>query len=382
MAKSGLLSIGATASALGARDAHGAALVAGAAGIATGPYLLVRLGFLLPMAPLGQTTLALAGAVAALYAGSLATREMSGLRIVVLTGVAHVGLAFAGVAVGAFSEAMLWVLVASFSTLALALGLAAAGAGSSKRPYDLRALGGLRRRVPSSATAYRWAALAAAAAPIPALGAFWARDAMLFSMFTARTTWWLPGWLLYSLAVLSVALSSFGIWRSYYTAFEGPRGQFASPSDPKAAAPLASGGSLFAALVALGVGLLGASALQLGGASSVSAFDGWLQAPPGVEHARAASGVRWGLLASSFGAPLLAWLAAKNRYGRSRTSRWDEDERQPSKTKLAAQPTVGLLQAVARVVVRVDSALFGIPAEPARSAGGAESEPAPRRGKS
>lgn len=300
-------------------------LIAGPIGLASGAYLFARLAFYLPLAPtiallgavLGALT-ALLAACGALFAGSLR-------RALGLFAIGQVGLVFVGLGVGAFAAAVLELVIATLSLVALWFGATSAERAQKTEDADEAAdfvdLAGIGAGQPV-ARAYSWAALAAVAAPLPALGVFWSREALIWRAFSGPNA--LVGGLVALLGALASLALSYAVWRTYYLTFSGsPR-----RTSKKAKTELARFGGWLAVLgvLALVAGLAGFSG-RAWGLDFSAPIAQWLP-PIGASSGERSLGValRAVVMAVSFGLPFFGWLLARKRYGSSRAEDWHEAE--------------------------------------------------------
>lgn len=225
------------------------------------------------------------------------------------------------------------------------------------------------------------ATLALAAAPIPALGQFFSREAIGFSAFQGDQTEPIPGFLLAALSVAAATLISFAAFRVYYLVLSGERRPAESKVTPKSKArrsrtseaapadekPEPPTGwprllTLACATLALTTGLLGASSKPFDPAGSFRApFERWLETPA-VENEQPVGpgpGLRIGLLVIGFLLPLGAWRVASKWYGRASAENFEDRERQlPGRAWLTREPiTLRATGMLGRDVDRIGSVL-------------------------
>ncbi len=320
------------------------AVLGGGMELCAGVAVLARLDFLMAFVPGTSTGLALVAALAALWAAARAAHGFDLRASLVLVAVANAGLCTAAAALGAHSAAVVGLSVTALAVLSLATAVA-------EDEDDLRELAGrwAGRRAPLLA------ALALAGAPLPGVGAFWARDGALAASASAGSS---LGYAVLLVAAVSSGLLAFAVWRLVFLLVAGKAS--AKPAEPRfesAAQALA--------LAALVVGALGYARAVIGeGAPSL--LEGWLASTVaadsrGVPLERS---VRLGVAALAFAAALVGFALARARYGASRDKDWAKAE---SSRVLAGQlgaprelfdaVLLAPALAVGRLVQRFDGAL-------------------------
>jgi NADH:ubiquinone oxidoreductase subunit 5 (subunit L)/multisubunit Na+/H+ antiporter MnhA subunit len=314
----------------GSASAGGAALLAGL-GLGSAAVLIARLSFLLALVPRLVSVLALVAALGAVYLAARAAHQRELRAALTLAIAAQLVLAIAFAALGASSAAAVHVAV---------LALAAVALFCARAPSD---------------RAYFLGSAAAAAAPIPALGAFWSRDAGLWSAFVTSESALVPGWVTYAFGSIASGLIAFALWRHHFGA--------AKPREPAAdRAPLIAG--------ALGLAL-GLVLVPLGHPA---------QEPPGewlfgaaAERVPSDPSLRLGLLLVTFAIALAGFLLARRR---------PDVDALPGARLLSREPEPSASLAIGRAVQRLGQALIAVDRAVVRLFGGAaepEAEPAPER---
>lgn len=197
--------------------ASGAALICTATLLISGVYVVARMHFVLIQSPVAMTALACLGGVTALWAAILALVQHDIQRGLAWGAVSQVGYAFLGVGVGAFDDGLFHALVHAVCMACLLLG-AGSVVCALDGERDIRAMGGLRRRMPLTAWTFACAGSAVAGAPL--LSGFFARDAVLWAAFGNQQTL-VPGPLLWLLGVAAAVLTAFYMVRLYALTFEG-----------------------------------------------------------------------------------------------------------------------------------------------------------------
>jgi NADH:ubiquinone oxidoreductase subunit 5 (subunit L)/multisubunit Na+/H+ antiporter MnhA subunit len=308
-----------------------AALLTGGGGLVAGAYLVARFRFYLPLAPTAGGLLALFGSITALLVGLFVLLSRDPRRIALGFAVGQVGLALIGIGSGALAAGVLELLVVVPAAVVLLRAAEDVEHALGTAP-DLARLGGLGTALPRTARAWFIASLAATAAPYPALGAFWSRESLFWGAFTGGNTGPVPGAVLVVFGVLGGTALCFAVWRAYFLLFTG---KSAGKKRPRVKTPppeIRTRILLGLAWLSLLVGLLGASDSVLDSAQPAfpALMATWL-APliraGNLSFAPLGTGMRLGLLLVGFGVPLLAWSAARRRYGPGREKNWLEAER-------------------------------------------------------
>lgn len=175
---------------LGAASARppGAALIAGL-GLGAAVLLAVRASSVFALAPRATSVAALVVVLVALVAAARAALSSSTQATVSLALAAQLSIALAGAALGARGAGAVFVAVIALSAVALLT-----SKSTSDRGFVL-------------------GAAAATAAPVPALGVFFARDAALFTAFASEGML-VPGWAVAAGGALASALVAFALWRA------------------------------------------------------------------------------------------------------------------------------------------------------------------------
>jgi hypothetical protein len=286
-------------------------------------YVALRLAALFSLSPFASFVLALLALLALIVAAESIVRVGSASDL----GRAVVALALLAVAVGAFTSA-----VAVLITLPPAVALLST-AQRAGQPLVARL-----------------AALAIAAAPIPLVGGFGARESLVWTAFRQQAASYLPG-LLVALVVLGgFSALAFGAWRIAYGV--------AAKGSAKKQTPRRSQGLLVLAGLTLAAGLP-ALALDALGGSEPSALAGWLAssfAPADPRFAATPAGLRYVLLVAGFALATAAWFAARRR--RVRPPRQAPAVAGRSRVALGTLAERALTS-LSRAVARVDAVLEG-----------------------
>ncbi len=279
-------------------------LAVSALGIAAAAAALYRFGFVWSLSPVASSVLGVAAGVAALWMAARAAYAASVSVALHAAAAAQLAIALIGMSAGAASVGVLHVAVVSLGVGALALLAQDLGEDDLKRAA--------KRGDPKLARAAQVAAAVATGAPLPLVGSVWARDAMGRAVFATEGAP-LPGWVPFTLLMLSAALSAFAVWRVVLIVWGG-----SAPDQQKKTAKAGPMSSLAMALGGVGgaLGLLAISGPVVGGRAPLL---GTLFAQ---DTAPLPEGVNFALTGAAMACALLGWFFARQRYG----SDWEKSE--------------------------------------------------------
>jgi NADH:ubiquinone oxidoreductase subunit 5 (subunit L)/multisubunit Na+/H+ antiporter MnhA subunit len=298
-----------------------AVLLAGVLDFTVGAVILARADFLLAYAPYASAALGVVSALLALYAAARAAHanDLSSA----LSNLAVSGLAFAMLA-AAFGARVGAVAMIAVQALGLvAFGLSASHA-SGKLGTGLAETAGAGLAKPGLARASALGALALAGAPLPAVGAFWPRDAGLQNAANAVAFGPFTGWLVYGVAALAGGIGAFAVWRVHHLVFSGEKNKAAKSKPTEPNVPLQG------VLSALGV-----LALVAGVVALLESRFGPVEnnGPEPLE-----ANVRLALLAAGYALAVAGFVLARRRYGATRDEDWvGEEVRRPGHRLLARE---------------------------------------------
>jgi NADH-quinone oxidoreductase subunit L len=231
------------------------ALIHAATMVTAGVYLVARTNFLFALAPASMATVTLIGAATALFAAIIAFAQNDLKRVLAYSTVSQLGFMFIGVGTGAYFAGVYHLMTHAFFKACLFL-----GAGSVMHAMhddlDIRNMGGLWKRMPSTAKTFLVATLAITG--IVPLSGFFSKDAILAAAFFGHNSAWpAVGKIAYVLGTLAAAGTSFYMVRAFALAFAGkPRtkaAEHAHESDWTMTLPLWI--LAFLSVVALALGL-------------------------------------------------------------------------------------------------------------------------------
>ena len=187
------------------------ALIHAATMVTAGVYLVARSTALFAAAGPALTVVAVVGAITAVFAATIALVQVDIKRVMAYSTVSQLGYMFLALGVGAPVAAVFHLATHAFFKALLFL-----GSGSvihATEEQDMRRMGGLRRKLP---TTY-WTMLIAggALAAIPPLAGFWSKDEIVGAAFVNGYP------ILWGVGVLTGMLTAFYVTRAMYMTFHG-----------------------------------------------------------------------------------------------------------------------------------------------------------------
>jgi len=188
------------------------ALIHAATMVTAGVYMVARSSALFNLAPFSMTTVAVVGAVTAVFAASIALVQNDIKRVVAYSTISQLGYMFLGCGVGAYASAIFHLATHAFFKALLFLGSGSVihALGGEQ---DIRKMGRLKDKLPITSRTFYWASLANAG--IIPLAGFWSKDEILAATFAGHH------YLLWVLGSAGAFMTAFYMFRLYYTVFEG-----------------------------------------------------------------------------------------------------------------------------------------------------------------
>jgi NADH-quinone oxidoreductase subunit L len=255
------------------------ALIHAATMVTAGVYLVARSSVLFAHAPVASLTVALVGAVTAIFAATIGLKQWDIKKVLAYSTVSQLGYMFIGVGVGAYTAGVFHLVTHAFFKALLFLGSGSViyamhaayhATHSHEDAQDMRNMGGMKKYLPWT-WALMWIATLAIAG-IPPLAGFFSKDEILGSAFThaqhstlaESSLLGIPGsgilYLVYVLGVAAAFLTAVYMTRMMIYTFHGPNRTGEAERSYLREAPWVMTGPL----VVLGV---------------LSAFGGWLNLP-------------------------------------------------------------------------------------------------------
>ena len=191
------------------------ALIHAATMVTAGVYMVARSNALFVLAPASMKTVAIVGALTAIFAASIALVQNDIKRVLAYSTVSQLGYMFLALGVGAFSAGVFHVFTHAFFKALLFLG-AGAVIHSMSGEQDMRNMGDLAHRIPITYRTMLVATLAIAG--IPPFAGFFSKDEILWQ------TWASEGGayrILWFVGYLTALMTAFYMFRLIYLTFFG-----------------------------------------------------------------------------------------------------------------------------------------------------------------
>jgi len=192
------------------------ALIHAATMVTAGVYLVARSNAVFVLAPKAMLVVAVVGALTAVFAASIALVQNDIKRVLAYSTVSQLGYMFLALGVGAFAAGVFHVFTHAFFKALLFLGSGSIIHAASGE-QDLRNLGGLRKRIP---TTY-WTMLVAtlAIAGVFPFAGFFSKDEILWQTYTQESAAYRILWFVgYGTALMT----AFYMFRLMYLTFYSP----------------------------------------------------------------------------------------------------------------------------------------------------------------
>jgi NADH-quinone oxidoreductase subunit L len=217
------------------------ALIHAATMVTAGVYLIARSSTLFSMAPVASLTVAVVGAVTALFAATIGLTQWDIKKVLAYSTVSQLGYMFVGVGVGAYTAGMFHLVTHAFFKALLFLGSGSVifamhaayhHTGNHDDAQDMRNMGGLKAFLPWT-WLMMWIATLAISG-IPPFSGFFSKDEILGSVFlraresTLADAHWLgiPGtavlYAVYALGLAAALLTAIYMTRMMLYTFHGP----------------------------------------------------------------------------------------------------------------------------------------------------------------
>jgi len=193
------------------------ALIHAATMVTAGIYMIARSNILFSLAPVTLEIIAIIGCATALLAAAIAITQNDIKKVLAYSTVSQLGYMFLALGVGAYTAAFFHVLTHAFFKALLFLG-AGSVIHAMGNEQDMRAMGGLRRKLPITHLTMLIGTLAIAG--IPPLAGFFSKDEILAQTFAHYP-------LLWGIAFITALFTAFYMFRMLYLTFYGNfRGTF------------------------------------------------------------------------------------------------------------------------------------------------------------
>jgi NADH-quinone oxidoreductase subunit L len=191
------------------------ALIHAATMVTAGVYMVARSNALFVLAPTSMKTVAIVGALTAIFAASIGLVQNDIKRVLAYSTVSQLGYMFLALGVGAFSAAVFHVFTHAFFKALLFLG-AGSVIHAMSGEQNMRNMGDLRKRIP---TTY-WTMLIATLAitGIPPFSGFFSKDEILWQTWTSEGGAYRVLWFI---GYITALMTAFYMFRLIYLTFSG-----------------------------------------------------------------------------------------------------------------------------------------------------------------
>jgi NADH-quinone oxidoreductase subunit L len=188
------------------------ALIHAATMVTAGVYMVARSNALFVLAPTSMKTVAIIGALTAIFAASIGLVQNDIKRVLAYSTVSQLGYMFLALGVGAFTAGVFHVFTHAFFKALLFLGSGSVIHAMSGE-QDMRKMGGLANKIPTTFKTMFLATLAIAG--IPPLAGFFSKDEILWKSWGANPILWAIGF-------ATALMTSFYMFRLIYLTFWSP----------------------------------------------------------------------------------------------------------------------------------------------------------------
>jgi NADH-quinone oxidoreductase subunit L len=191
------------------------ALIHAATMVTAGVYMVARSNALFVLAPTSMKTVAIVGALTAIFAASIGLVQNDIKRVLAYSTVSQLGYMFLALGVGAFEAGVFHVFTHAFFKALLFLG-AGSVIHAMSGEQDMRNMGDLRYRIPIT----YWTMLIAtlAIAGIPPFAGFFSKDEILWQAWSSEHGAYVWLWFI---GYATALMTAFYMFRLIYLTFQG-----------------------------------------------------------------------------------------------------------------------------------------------------------------
>ncbi len=190
------------------------ALIHAATMVTAGVYMVARSNALFVLAPTALALVAAIGAATAIWAASIGLVQNDIKRVLAYSTVSQLGYMFLACGVGAFGAGIFHLMTHAFFKALLFLG-AGSVIHALSGEQDMRKMGALWRKIPTTAWTMLVATLAISGAPL--LSGFFSKDEILWQSFASPY----GNKLLWAVGVVTAGLTAFYMFRLFFLTFAG-----------------------------------------------------------------------------------------------------------------------------------------------------------------
>jgi NADH-quinone oxidoreductase subunit L len=190
------------------------ALIHAATMVTAGVYLVARANPLFEVSTRSLVVVGIIGTVTALFAATIAVFQLDIKRVLAYSTISQLGYMFMGEAVHNYSGGIFHLTTHAYFKALLFLG-AGAVIHSLGGEQDMREMGGLRKRLPTTFWTFLIATLAISG--IPPLSGFWSKDDILSSLLAGSSL----DYVLWGMGIVIAGLTAFYMSRLFFGIFMG-----------------------------------------------------------------------------------------------------------------------------------------------------------------
>ena len=187
------------------------ALIHAATMVTAGVYMVARMNAIYQLAPLAMDVVAVVGAVTAIFAASMALVQNDIKKVLAYSTISQLGYMFLALGVGAFAAGIFHLMTHAFFKALLFLG-AGSVIHAMSGEQDIRKMGGLWSKIPTTARTFGIATLAIAG--IFPFAGFFSKDEILGRAFDRFFVLWVVGF-------VTAGLTAFYMFRLFFLTFIG-----------------------------------------------------------------------------------------------------------------------------------------------------------------
>src|SRR5579863_8487679 len=195
------------------------ALIHAATMVTAGVYLVARAHPLFELAPQALNVVAVIGGLTAIFAASIALFQLDIKRVLAYSTISQLGYMFMAEGVSNYSAGIFHLMTHAYFKALLFLG-AGAVIHSLAGEQDIRAMGGLRKKLPITFWTFVIAALAISG--IPPFAGFWSKDEILSTLlYQATVTHRSLLYLLWGIGIITAGMTAFYMFRLVFGILAG-----------------------------------------------------------------------------------------------------------------------------------------------------------------
>jgi NADH-quinone oxidoreductase subunit L len=193
------------------------ALIHAATMVTAGVYMVARSNALFTLAPESMKVVAIVGCITAVFAASIGLVQNDIKRVLAYSTVSQLGYMFLALGVGAFAAGVFHVFTHAFFKALLFLGSGSVIHAMSGE-QDMRNMGGLWKKIPTTAKTMLIGTIAIAG--FPPLAGFFSKDEILWQAWSTQGGAFRVLW---ALGFLTALMTSFYMFRLMYLTFWSPK---------------------------------------------------------------------------------------------------------------------------------------------------------------